>query len=199
MHTPRFVRKIQAPLRSAVMALGIDRHKHTEDRRVLEEEIFPGFVSSSVCVDILFVGCAWYTKGYNAVFKDKNYQTVEIDPAESKYGAKKHTTNSLENITDYVEKASLDLIICNGVFGWGLNEKIGVEKAFAGCYTCLRQGGLLLLGWNDTPERCPFPLAECQSLKSFQPYSFPPLSTAQYRVADSNRHTYSFFVKPSPL
>lgn len=181
------------------MALGIDRRKHTEDRRILEKEIFPHFVSSPAYKSILFVGCAWYTRGYNTVFKDKDFWTLEVDPAESKYGAKKHTTGSLENVMDYVEPGSLDLIICNGVFGWGLNEKPRVEKAFEGCYTCLREGGLLLLGWNDIPERRPFPLDECQSLKSFQSFVFAPLSTAQYETNTPNKHTYSFFVKPSPV
>ena len=199
MHTPRFVRKIQAPLRSAVMALGIDRHKHTEDRRVLEEEIFPYFVASSVCRNVLFVGCAWYTRGYNTVFKDKDYRTLERDPAENKYGAKRHIHDSLENVTRHVEAGSLDLIVCNGIFGWGLDDRPGVEKAFEGCYDSLNWGGILVLGWNDTPERCPFPLEECRSLKSFQPFVFPPLAAAHYRVAGSSRHTYSFFVKRSPL
>lgn len=181
------------------MALGIDKHKHTEDRRVLEEDIFPYFVSSPAFKNILFVGCAWYTRAYNTVFKDKHYLTLEIDPAEGKFGAKEHINDSLENVTRHVEEGSLDLIICNGIFGWGLNERPSVEKAFEGCYASLSRGGILVLGWNDTPERCPFPLDECRILKSFQPFVFPPLSTAQYRVADSNRHTYSFFVKPSPI
>ena len=199
MQTPRFVRKTQSLLRNSVMALGIDRRKHTEDRRVLEQEIFPYFVSSPAYKNILFVGCAWYTRGYNRVFKDKDYQTLEVDPAEGKYGAKKHTTDSLENITHHVKEGELDLIVCNGVFGWGLNDKPGVEKAFAGCFRSLREGGIFVLGWNDIPERCPFPLGECQSLEAFQPFVFSPLSTAQYETTTSNKHTYSFFVKPSPL
>lgn len=196
MHTPRFVRSIQRAFRGVPLALGIDRYKHTEDRRVLEDKIFPYFVSAPQYSKILFVGCAWYTSGYNTIFKDQDFQTLEIDPRESRYGARKHITDSLENITHHFEEGGLDLIICNGVFGWGLDERPRVEAAFQGCFQSLRPGGVLIQGWNDTPERCPFPLDECQSLKLFQPFVFPPLSTAQYVIAEK-RHIYRFYVKPS--
>ena len=163
---------------------------------MLEKEIFPYFVPLPQYSKILFVGCAWYTRGYRTLFSAKDYQTLEIDPLESKYGAKKHITDSLENIDQHFQEGELDLIICNGVFGWGLNEKASVENALRGCFRCLRPGGILIQGWNDIPERCPFPLEECQSLKLFQPFVFPPLATAEYRVATSSRHIYSFFVKP---
>ena len=195
MQTPRFVRKLQRSLRSVPMALGIDMYKQTEDRRVLEKEVFPYFISSSEYSKVLFVGCAWYTRGYNTIFKGKDFQTLEIDPSEAKHGARKHITDSLENINYHFDEDELDLIICNGVFGWGLDEKANVEAAFQGCFRCLRQGGILVLGWNDLPERRPISLDECRSLKLFQPFVFPPLSTAQYHTTTSNNHTYSFFIK----
>jgi len=195
MQTPRFVRKLQSLLRSMTMALGMDLYKHTEDRRVLEKEIFPYFVSLPHFSKILFVGCAWYTKGYKTIFQNQDYITLEIDPVESKYGAKKHIIDSLENINRHFQEGELDLIVCNGVFGWGLNDKPSVEAAFQGCYRSLRPGGIFILGWNDIPERRPFLLAECRSLKLFHPFVFPPLSTAQYLTTTSNRHTYNFFVK----
>lgn len=175
--------------------MGIDRYKHTEDRRVLEKEIFPYFVSRTQFSKILFVGCAWYTQGYKTLFQDKDYLTLESDPAESRYGAKKHINDRLENISRHFQTGELDLIVCNGVFGWGLDDRISVEQAFDGCYRSLRLGGIFVLGWNDTVERCPFSLAECQSLKLFQPFVFPPLSTADYVVDTFSKHTYSFFIK----
>lgn len=195
MHTPRFVRQIQTALRHIPMSFGVDLYKRTEDRRILEERIFPYFVAHREYSKILFVGCAWYTRGYAAIFKNKEYQTLEIDPREGKYGARHHITDSLENLSLYFEEGELDLIVCNGVFGWGLNEKSSIEKAFPGCFRCLRPGGVFVLGWNDIPERRPFLLEECQGLKLFQPFVFAPLSTAQYLTATSNRHTYNFFVK----
>ena len=167
----------------------------TDDRRVLETIIFPYFCQRNEFYKILFVGCEWFTVGYNEIFKNKAYWTLEIKPRRSKYGAKKHIIDSVENLNLHFNENELDLIICNGVFGWGLNAKANVERAFQGCFECLREGGVLVLGWNDRPRRCPFPLEECQSLKLFNHYVFPPLSTSQYLTADKNRHTYNFYVK----
>jgi SAM-dependent methyltransferase len=101
------------------------------------------------------------------------------------------------DLADHLPENYLDLIICNGVFGWGLNDKEEVEKAFLGCHQCLRQGGVLVIGWNDTPEKKPFPLENCESLSKFSPYVFPPLSTSQYQnfAEDTDKHVYNFYIK----
>ncbi|MDF5717348.1 MAG: hypothetical protein PUP93_26680, partial [Rhizonema sp. NSF051] len=95
-----------------------------------------------------------------------------------------------------------DLIICNGVFGHGLDEREDVDKAYGACYQCLRNGGVLIIGWNDDAE--PFPLGTSESIKKFKPFIFTPLSNsssqisiAQYmNVTDgSESHVYNFYIK----
>jgi hypothetical protein len=54
---------------------------------------------------------------------------------------------------------------------------------------------MFILGWNDIPERIPFPLEECQSLKQFTPYIFPPLLASQYLTASPRRLTFNFYTK----
>ena len=174
----------------------MDRFLHTDDRRVLVSIIFPYFLERSEFAKILFVGCDWYTRGYNAIFKDKEYWTLDIAPEQRPFGAENHITDSLENIAWSFREGELDAIICNGVFGWGLNARYQVERAFQGCFQCLRAGGILVLGWNDNPERRPFPPDDCQSLKLFDHHVFPPLSTWQYLTANPNRHIYNFYIKP---
>ena len=100
------------------------------------------------------------------------------------------------DVADHFDAGSLDVILCNGVFGWGLDAREDVERAFAGCHRCLRPGGLFVLGWNDTPETRPFPLDECEALKRFEPYVFPPLGASHVPTETELRHTYDFFVKP---
>jgi SAM-dependent methyltransferase len=185
---PWFIKKI-------ILSCGVDLYLHTDDRRVLETLIFPYFIERDEFSRILFVGSAWCTRGYNTMFARKTYATLDIDPTQKQYGAKRHITDSIENIDLYFKENELDVIICNGVFGWGLNDKASVEKTFQGCFACLREGGILVLGWNDVPKRRPFPLAECESLRSFNAYVFPPLSTSQYVTANPNRHTYNFYMK----
>ncbi len=183
-------------IRKLLVFCGIDQFKDTDDRHVLERIVFPYFVQRSEFSKILFVGCSWYTRGYKVIFRDKDYWTLDILASKRKYGAKNHIHDSLENLPLSFREGELDLIICNGVFGRGLNDPDNIETAFRGCSHCLREGGLFVLGWNDVPGSCPLPLEECQSLKLFDRYVFPPLSTSQYLTANPNRHTYSFYTKP---
>lgn len=167
------------------------------DRYILEQKIIPFFIAQKEFAKVLFVGCGSYTKHYEKWFSKKEYWTIDINPMKKFYGAKKHITGSMSDLNLYFQENDLDLILCNGVFGWGLNEKKDVEDAFLGCYQSLRQGGVLVVGWDDVPEKKPFPLETCESLNRFQSYFFPPLSTSQYRnVADkSEKHVFNFYVK----
>ena len=187
--------KVKSLVRFILMNLGINLRKNKSDRKVLENIIFPELVSAQELYRILFVGSQWYTKYYNKIFRDKDYYTIDINPKNKIYGSKKHIIDSLENIFQYFKEEELDLIICNGVWGWGLNDKALTEKAFTECFKCLRKGGIFLLGWDDIPEHRPFPLDECKSLKLFQPLVFKPLSASQYPTATPYRHTYNFYIK----
>ncbi|MBV9385100.1 MAG: methyltransferase domain-containing protein [Chroococcidiopsidaceae cyanobacterium CP_BM_ER_R8_30] len=174
-----------------------DLHLNFPDRHVLEDIIIPYFVKREEYNKILFVGCDWYTRAYKKYFKKKNYWTIEIDKEKRKYGAKKHISDSVEKLSDYVDHNYFDLIFCTGVFGHGMNSRETTEKAINQCFQCLREGGILVFSWNDIPERKPFSVTqECQSLKKFNSYFFTPLSSHQYTVNDEMRHTFVFYIKP---
>ena len=167
-----------------------------EDRRVLEQVIFQYFLRREVCRDVLFVGCDWYTEGYNKWFEEKkNYWTIDVDPSSRKYGAKQHIVDRLQDLGRHFQVGTFDVIVCNGVFGWGLDARPDVEQAFLACYRCLRDDGVLVIGWDDVEERCPFPLEQCRSLRVFAPFTFPPLGTSEYQTATPYRHTYTFYVE----
>lgn len=175
--------------------LDFDLYIDTADRRLLEEVIIPYFIAKDEFYKVLFVGCDWYTKHYKKVFKDKEYWTLEINPAKVRYGSPKHhLIDSVQNIDAHFSNNYLDLIICNGVLGWGLNDKEDIEETFSKCFQCLRNGGIFLLGWNDIPERI-LPLQEYQSLQKFKPYVFPELATSQYFTNTDNQHIYNFYIK----
>jgi hypothetical protein len=163
------------------------------DRQILETTILPYFATSQEFTKILFVGTAWYTEGYKQIFQTKNYSTIEIDPSQAKYGSSQHIIDSIAHVHHHFRPNELDLIICNGVFGWGLNAKPEVESTFTECFHCLWPGGVFVLGGNDRPEHRPFPLDELKSLKLFQPWVLPPLATAQYRTTNPNCHTFNFY------
>lgn len=178
---------------------GFDLHLNSPDRYVLEDLIIPELVARKELYKILFVGCDWYTKSYTKYFKTKEYWTIEIDENKKRFGSKRHIVDGLQNLGKYIEKDYFDLIVCNGVFGWGINNKQDTETAIKQCYSCLRPEGILVLGWNDVSTYRPyFAIAKCENLNKFNPYIFPRLSTTQYLTENSlTKHTYNFYIKPA--
>jgi hypothetical protein len=195
---PFLVRQIQKWLflMSTHRVSGFDIHLNRPDRRILENIIIPDFTIRQEVKRILFVGCDWYTKPYKKYFKGKDYWTIEIDESKRKYGSQNHITDSIEKLSNHIDSDYFDVIFFTGVFGHGLNSKQATEEAFNQCFKCLAEGGILVFGWNDTPELTPFPvLQESQNLKKFEPYFFPTLSSHKHVVTDEFRHTFVFYKK----
>ena len=183
--------------------LGKDMPVVSPDRNVLEQKILPYFIREKEFAKVLFAGCGSYTKHYEKWFKHKEeYSTTDINPFKKLYGAKKHIVDSYSHVGNYFPANYLDVIICHGIFGFGWNEREDVEQGFAGSFKCLRDGGILVVGWRDTPETKPFPLETCQSLSQFKPYVFPPVSTSQLVlekylniINGSEKHVFNFYIK----
>ena len=144
MQSPTLSQRIGSRIvRDVKYWFGVELFLYTEDRRILEQRIFPYFLHRTSCKDILFVGCHWCTRGYNGLFQnEKNFWTLEVSPARAKYGATQHIIDKFENLTKHFAPESLDLILCNGVYDWGLSTGADAEVAFTGCVACLRPGGV---------------------------------------------------------
>ena len=177
-------------------ALGLPNPMRNADREALEQVILPAYARRDDMQAVLFVGCDWYTRHYEKMFGGKRYATIDPDPWKRQFGARDHAVIGMEAIDPHFSAASFDLIVCNGVFGWGLNNRGDVERAFDGAFSRLRDGGHFILGWNDLPERRPLPLESLSSLARFRPEPFPALGSARYRVPADNGHTFDFHVKP---
>jgi hypothetical protein len=172
------------------------------DRQFLEKTVFRYLLESHGCQRILFVGCRWYTRRYNALLASKQYSTLDRDPAQRRHGAPRHIIDTLENLPAHVGGGELDVIVCNGVVGWGLDEPEAVRRAFAASCHCLRTGGLFIVGWNDTRRRCvrstrgngPF-LEACGAASHFDRFHFPGAGGWRHRTPSWNKHVYDFYVK----
>ncbi len=175
--------------------LGVNLYQYADDRRVLEKTILPYFAQRDDYSRILFVGCAWYTQHYERLFEAKEYWTIEANPARTKFGAKRNILDSLENVCAHFAPASLDVVLCNGVLGWGLNERPEITRAFDASADCLRPGGVFVLGWSDIAFRRPCRPEDCESLRRMQRFEFPPLRTVRHRCRGASRHTYDFYLK----
>jgi SAM-dependent methyltransferase len=168
----------------------------TTDRQVLEERIFPYWSSNPRIRRILFVGCDFYTAHYRRrYFPRVDYITLEPDSSKSRYGAERHVIAPLEELANHFPRDSFDLVICNGVFGWGLDTLEQCDAAFAQCHDCLSEDGLMLFGWDDISPRVPVPLEQIPSLQRFRKYVFPEFASWRYVTETPFRHTYDFYQK----
>jgi SAM-dependent methyltransferase len=168
----------------------------TTDRLVLEQQIFKYYQSRFEMRDVLFVGCDADTARYHDdYFSRVRFVTLEPNPDNRQFGAQEHVVATLEDLGKHCPPQSFDLILCNGVFGWGLDEPESCDAAFAQAYRVLRPGGHMLLGWNDVPRRTPVPLEDIPSLGWFKKYDFPLFGTWRHLTDTVYRHTFDFYCK----
>jgi SAM-dependent methyltransferase len=176
-----------------LLGAGVPLRLSSPDREVLEREILPYFASRDEFRRVLFVGCDWYTRRYERLFAGKEYITIEVDAARRPFGAKRHIVASLADLGEHVAAGGLDLVLCNGVFGWGLDAPDEASRAFAACAACLRPGGVLMLGWDDVAEHRPFDPLTLSALSALHGWQFPPFESSRRTVGT---HVYDFFAKP---
>jgi hypothetical protein len=179
----------------------------TLDRRLLEGVILPELAAREGVLRVLFVGCAEYTRHYEALFAGREFYTIEIDPAAAVYGASvpgRHIVDSVENVARYLPRGRLDVILMNGVFGYGLDDPAAAEKTIQSCHDLLSASGLLMIGWNDLPQCKPFEPLELAALRQFERIVFPALhgvggiiqrGHGSYMADDHYRHVFSFFAR----
>lgn len=173
----------------------IDGHfrLRTPDRIFLEDRVLPWLRDEARVKSVLDIGCDWYTRSYPELLKAERYETIDLDPEKARHASGgRHHVGSLLELDRHCERGAFDLVICNGVFGWGVNGREKIAAAAGQIAGVMRPGGWLVLGWNDAEPWRP----EC--LKSFDaaPFAraeFPPEGSDTHRTATKSQHTYRFF------
>ncbi len=176
------------------LRIGVCGYEH--GRYLLEEVIFPALLSRDDLRSILFVGCDRATRRYPRLFADREFATIDADPAKARYGAQRHFVDSLVDVRAHFEPASLDVVICNGVFGWGLDSPDEIESAVSGCYECLRPGGIFIVGWNDLEPWRPVAFDSIEAFRRFAPFTLPPFPGPVYPTLGEMGHVYNFYLRP---
>lgn len=187
---------VRSAQRETARMFGRTARIDTPDRHVLEDVILPFYARRSSMQRVLFVGCAPFTAHYGALFADRDYRTLDPVPRRRRFGSTKHIVGRLEELDRRMDPGSLDLIICNGVLGWGLDDAASAERAFAACYVTLAPAGELVIGWNNVSGRNAVAPEQINTLQAFERVCFEPLECSRYEVAGRSRHTYEFFRKP---
>ena len=167
----------------------------SHDRLILENRILSYFAGRPTIEKVLFVGCAAYTQGYQELFRNQEYWTIDPKRAKQKYGSKKHIVDSITNIEQHVVKNYFDVVVMNGVIGFGLNRIGDIERAIDACYEVLASSGILIIGWNDVARRTPIDIRSIRAISRFSESHFEPLHTCHYRTEGWQGHTFSFYQK----
>jgi SAM-dependent methyltransferase len=141
---------VPRPLRLWVKdILNARRVRRNPGRIALVNEILPAY--SKLGGRILWIGCRRYTKNYGTLLSAHGGEcwTTDIEPSHAKWGEPgRHFTCDLLQIDQLHPPESFDTLLCNGVFGFGVDTPEMQLKALQAMARVLKPGGRLLLGWN---------------------------------------------------
>lgn len=183
-------------LRRSLQALGFGNLLRSNDRRMLEDRVLRALAGKRPALDILSIGVRPYTQGYEALLAGQRYRTLDIDPAAAPYGSSQgHVVASVGDADGHFTPCSFDVVLMNGVFGWGLDRRDEVEAAVLTLHRLLRPGGLLVVGWNDVALRRPFAFSELQALAGFEAHCFEDVATPALALGGIRRHRFEFYKK----
>ncbi len=171
-------------------------HIASADRRLLEGDLLRGYAADPRLRKLLFIGCEWYTQDYAALFDPDRarFRTVDIDPAKARYGSADHVVAPMQEMHRHIAPGSIDVIVCNGVYGFGVNDRAELARAFAAAHAVLVPGGRLLLGWNDVNVLGPFdpePVARAAGFARDEARA----GGWRRRTDTPTRHTFDFYVR----
>jgi hypothetical protein len=150
------------------------------DRALLIKTIIPALVQShtlSCGADALWIGCRRYTRKYYRLIEARGARcwTLDIDPSVRRWGRSgRHVVGDMLELDDLFPARHFDVVLCNGVFGWGVDTPAEQTKAFTALASIMKLGGRLLLGWNT--DRISDPL-EASTASFFEPSFLPGLGT----------------------
>jgi SAM-dependent methyltransferase len=178
--------------------LGAGEVALSADRRWLEGQWLPWLAARDDVRSILFVGVCWYTRHYPSLVPGKRFVTLDIDPRAARFGnAGDHVVGDARDVANLLSPGSIDSVVFNGVFGWGLDDAPGLARAVDGLADVLRPRGELLFGWNDVPRHRPFDWRALPVWRDrFEPLAVPALGDApKLALPTDNRHAFALFAK----
>jgi SAM-dependent methyltransferase len=176
-------------------ALGLPPRADTADRRWLEQVLLPHYAPRTDVATVLLVGTRWYTRHYPSLLPRQRCISIDIAPSASSHGSPGgHIVDDVRHVEHHLAPASVDLVLFNGVFGWGLDDAVALDQAVGALAHVLRPRGELVFGWNDVAAHCPFDWRAVPRWKAFEPLPFAPARGQTGLTLDTdNRHRFDFF------
>lgn len=170
------------------------RISRSPDRAVLRTSIFPAvtdLIAGRDGAEVLWIGCARYTKDYYRVLESRGAQcwTMDIDPKVRCWGRHgRHLTGDLGSAAKLFGNRQFDVVYCNGIFGFGLDSREAQVEAVAAMAAVTSPDGWMLLGWNT--NKVPDPMETGMLTPWFEPAELPGFGTRKFVVGCT--HVYDF-------
>ncbi|GBQ06946.1 hypothetical protein [Saccharibacter floricola] len=119
--------------------------------------------------------------------------TLDIKEGNRVYGVRKgrHITASTEDIDKYFRKGYFDIVLLNGVIGWGINSRSEQEEAIKNIHYLSKENALLMIGWNT--HKSIDPLVSGITVGAYHHQDFPGLPKRM--VVTESTHIFDFFAK----
>ncbi|HEV2309373.1 MAG TPA: class I SAM-dependent methyltransferase [Acidimicrobiia bacterium] len=174
------------------------RRVSVADRLLLEQTILPALRADVERGPVLFVGVAWYTAGYPALFPPGGLVTVDADPGQARYGSERHHVVDVLRVGTLFSPRTFSAIVCNGVFGYGVDTEQAIVAALDAFRLVLEPGGALVVGWNDLEGRRPPELEPLARRSGFLPSSGAGLSSWRVAIGGPTKHVYDVYRCPIP-
>jgi hypothetical protein len=152
---------------------GVEFPRKSENRLFLEHDIFKYLdtVLNHESAQCLFIGTdkrSWHNRSRFCA----KFFTIYKDPTKAIYGdVHNHRIGSATELTQQYMHDQFDVIIANGVIGFGVNHIDQCEDLFAGLETIMKSNGVLVLGYSNSPSRIDFKLEHVKSYHLFEKFA----------------------------
>ena len=171
------------------------------NRTFLENQIF-GFLARHLAAGrtggrCLFIGLDRYNWHYHRAL-GPGFHSIDIKPEHAVYGQPgRHVVGCATQLARHYAPGSFDVIVANGLIGYGLNRANDFDRMMRACHAVLAPGGGLVLGYNDRPDRLPFRAERVAGYRLLEEFT-PPIEGVDcphHRIDDGSRHKFVFLRK----
>lgn len=174
--------------------VGIDFRLDTPSRVFLETRVF-AYLNRLAAFQrepqqLLFLGLDKHNWHYPRLLR-ATFHSLDISPRNAVYGRPGlHRIGDALDMAEHYGADAFDVVVANGLLG-------SASTARPACAACWRNatrcsgGGVLVLGYNDLPERTPFPVEVGPEFEEFVP-AIDGVIASRHMVDDPYRHVYCF-------
>ncbi|WP_419340560.1 class I SAM-dependent methyltransferase [Achromobacter sp. PD1] len=210
----KFVKKIPYALKRAVFRaspalariLGLDFRLRVPSRMFMEQEVFKYVnqqfrrATTAPAARCLFIGLDKHNWHYDRLL-DLDFYSIDLNPRNAAYGPPgRHVVGSATELSSHYPPNSFDVVFANGLIGFGLDTEEAFNQLMFECHHVLASDGMLVLGYNDKPDRLSFKVEQAagfEVFKTFEP-GITGMTGARHIVEDGFRHCY-VFLRPRRL